>query len=76
LDDWRVSRGRSRYRASRFARPRGEFSHYTLSGSFAPGATATRPEEVPEPPHDRTLKFSKIDCTLDRVVFADGSAWP
>jgi hypothetical protein len=56
--------------------PLGEFSHYTFAGSVAPGATVTRSDEVPEPPHYRTLKFSKIDCTLDRVVFADGSAWP
>jgi hypothetical protein len=56
--------------------PAGEFSHFTLSGTIAPGATAERTEEVPEPPHYRTLKFSQIDCTLDRVVFSDGSTWP
>ena len=56
--------------------PLGEFSHYTFSGAIAPGATLTRSDEVPQPPHYRTLKFSKIDCTLDRVVFSDGSVWP
>jgi hypothetical protein len=56
--------------------PLGEFSHYAFSGTIAPGATLTRSDEVPEPPNYHTLKFSKIDCTLDRVVFADGSTWP
>jgi hypothetical protein len=56
--------------------PMGEFSHYTLSGNFAPGTTSTRDEDVPQPPHYKNLKFSQIDCTLDRVVFADGSVWP
>lgn len=56
--------------------PIGEFSRYTLAGTFAPGKTTTRTEEVPQPPHYRNLKFSQIDCTLDRVVFADGSAQP
>jgi hypothetical protein len=56
--------------------PLGEFSHYTFEGTVAPGATVTRSDDVPEPPHYRTLKFSKIDCTLDRVVFNDGSSWP
>jgi hypothetical protein len=56
--------------------PLGEFSRYTLAGNFAPGATATRTEEVPQPPNYKNLKFSKIDCTLDRVVFADASTLP
>jgi hypothetical protein len=56
--------------------PMGEASHYTLAANVAPGGTVTRTEEVPQPPHYKNLKFSQIACTLERVTFSDGSAWP
>lgn len=57
--------------------PEGESSHYTLAGPFPPGATVKpMKEDVPQPPHFVWLRFSKLDCTLERVTFADGSTWP
>ncbi len=56
--------------------PMGESSTYTLSQSFAPGQSSkVLQQDVPEPPHWHPAKFSKLDCTLKHVTFADGTGW-
>jgi hypothetical protein len=56
--------------------PIGQASTYTLIGPFPPGSQIKVVKgDVPEPPHWRPLKFSKLDCTLRHVTFEDGTHW-
>jgi len=56
--------------------PSGETSTYTLTGPFSPGSpTKIIKSDVPEPPHYRPAKFSKLDCTLKHITFEDGTHW-
>ena len=50
--------------------PMGPNARYALTGHFAPGTTPKLwREDVPAPPNFRMLKFSKLDCTLERVRY-------
>lgn len=57
-----------------YGEPIGPNSHYVLRGRFLPGVTVTLAQDVPAPPNFHMLKFSKLDCTLIRTRFENGSS--
>ena len=54
----------------------GRPAHVTLHWRIPAKGTITRADTVKGPPHYHNGKFDQAGCTVEGVVFEDGSTWP